>query len=141
LSFRKSEVCFNPEKIISALQNASLKLIAEERRKESERLQAVIDAMSTDTWERRRWWRAEELRHLDDLRKITNLLKSMPSKRKKHKEIDFKIRISANKLKLERMSQRQPQGDGKSIRLAAVMPVPPMISMEGGQFYTLGIGV
>lgn len=56
------------------------------------------------------------------------------------KPLEDAIRLRALKLRMEQRSQRQPQGDGKTTRLAASLPIPPLMNMKGGQLYALGIG-
>ena len=114
--------------------------------KESEMLNILIKAMygdpeAVESWEEHCFWRDEEFRRSDELKRITHLLSTIFDTKSDLGQEDSKARISANKRRIEQLSQRQPQGDVKSTRLAAVMPVPPMISMKGGQFYTQGIGV
>lgn len=115
-------------------------------KKEFETLNMLVKAMYDDpeavaSWEEYCFWRDEEFRRSDELKRITHLLSTILTLRVDSLLVSFITRIGENRRRLERLSQRQPQGDGKSTRLAAVMPVPPMISTKGGLFYTLRIGV
>lgn len=145
--FRGNTVCFDVEKITSAIIRAFQNSHFSDRDMPlHEMIEIMIKAACGDpeakeTWEEHCFKRDEELKRSIELRKINSLFELFPDNKKKSDEAKIKAQINANKRRLEQVSQRQPQGDEKTTRLAAMMPVPPMIFVKGGQFYTLGTGV
>ena len=145
--FRGNVVCFDVEKITSAIMRAFQNSHFSDRDMPLHEMIEIMvkaacgDPEAKETWEEHCFKRDEELKRSIELRKINSLFELFPGNRKKSDEAKIKARINANKRRLEQLSQRQPQGDGKTIRQAAMMPIPPMITKRGGQFYTQGIGV
>ena len=145
--FRDNAVCFDAEKITSLIMRAFQNVHFSDRDMPLHEIIEIMvkaacgDPEAKETWEEHCFKRDEELKRSIELRKINSLFELLPDYRKKLDEAKIKARINANKRRLEQLSQRQPQGDGKTIRQAAMMPIPPMITKRGGQFYTQGIGV
>jgi len=98
------------------------------------------DLSAEEEMERYRREREEESRRSEELRQFKVYL-GMRDKIEELNPKDTDARLKAHKLRMEQRSQRQPQGDGKTTRLAATLPVPPLMNVKGGQLYALRIGV
>lgn len=142
---RDSHVCcFNVELIEEAILRAfksSVADLAGEHQTFFDLLSRIIDGDLSAEAEMEQYRRAreEEIRRSEELKSIRNILGSK-GKLEQLSAKDKDARLKAHKLRMAQRSQRQPQGDGKTTRLAASLPIPPLMNMKGGQLYALGIG-
>ena len=139
------ECCFRVKLIEQAILKAFYAASEEHTRKHQEffdLLSRIIsgDLSAEEEMERYRREREEEIRRSEELRQFKVYL-GMRDKIEELNPKDTDARLKAHKLRMEQRSQRQPQGDGKTTRLAATLPVPPLMNVKGGQLYALRIGV
>ena len=143
--FRSNKIEFNCDIITEALKHVYETALNADSKHHSELSSLIEQLLSEDStpasWEEYLQAREEELAHAAELTKPT--IYFVLGNRDWYRFFSniTEARIREYRRSLERHSQRQPQGDNKSTRLAASIPVPPMNMLKGGMLYTQGIGV